>query len=64
MILVLTQCFPPDQGGIETLMGGLVGALQDAGKSVCVLADHIRSKSARATAIHQDQIERFGGIRP
>lgn len=64
MILVLTQCFPPDQGGIETLMGGLVGALQDAGKSVCVLADHIRSKSARASAIHQDQIERFGGIRP
>ena len=65
MILVLTQCFPPDQGGIETLMGGLVRALREAGRDVHVLADRIRSQSAKAAALAQESdIERFGGIRP
>ena len=65
MILVLTQCYPPDQGGIETLMGGLVEALRRAGKDVHVLADRIRSKKAASSQPVQEQgTERFGGIRP
>ena len=65
MILVLTQCYPPDQGGIETLMGGLVQALREAGRDVHVLADRIRSKSAAHKTDNQEQAtERFGGIRP
>ena len=65
MILVLTQCFPPDQGGIEVLMGGLVQALHEAGKTVHVLADRIRTKSAARGFDDQGQdIERFGGMRP
>ena len=65
MILVLTQCFPPDQGGIETLMGGLVVALREAGKDVHVLADRIRSqKSGEAAPETDPTTERFGGIRP
>ena len=68
MILVLTQCFPPDQGGIETLMGGLVGALIAQGQSVHVLADHIRSKSGAQAALDPAlagaPVERFGGMRP
>ena len=65
MILVLTQCFPPDQGGIETLMGGLVQALREAGKDVHVLADRIRSKKyADQQKTEPSDIERFGGIRP
>lgn len=65
MILVLTQCFPPDQGGIETMMGGLVQALREAGRDVHVLADRVRSKKALA-AEHDPAktTERFGGIRP
>ncbi|MEO1330254.1 MAG: hypothetical protein AAFW46_11375, partial [Pseudomonadota bacterium] len=39
MILILTQCFPPRLGGIETLMGGLADALAASGRSVHVLAD-------------------------
>jgi len=65
VILVLTQCFPPDQGGIETMMGGLVQALREAGKDVHVLADRIRSKKPHTALNDPDPTtERFGGIRP
>jgi phosphatidylinositol alpha-1,6-mannosyltransferase len=63
VILVLTQCYPPDQGGIETLMGGLVAALRASGKSVHVLADRIRSKAAVRDG-ETEGTERFGGLRP
>lgn len=42
MIALLTQCFPPDRGGIETMMGELAMAFWRAGHPVVVLADHIR----------------------
>lgn len=42
MIALLTQCFPPDRGGIETTMGELAMAFWQAGHPVVVLADHIR----------------------
>ena len=37
--VILTQCFPPKLGGIETLMGGLADALAEAGRRVVVFAD-------------------------
>ena len=39
MIIITTQCFQPDIGGIESLMTGMAESLSDAGKDVLVLAD-------------------------
>lgn len=39
MIIIYTQCFPPDIGGIEDLVYNLALALHKAGKEVVVLAD-------------------------
>ena len=36
MILLVTQNFPPDTGGIETLMGGLAAQLAASGREVRV----------------------------
>ena len=44
MILLLTQNFPPDPGGIQALMGDLARALAASGREVLVLADHVRGK--------------------
>lgn len=62
MILILTQCFPPDAGGIEGLMGGLANALADAGEQVTVLADRIRGGDAECAFAYP--VKRFGGPRP
>ncbi|HKJ62869.1 MAG TPA: glycosyltransferase family 4 protein [Hyphomicrobiales bacterium] len=62
MILILTQCFPPDIGGIENLMGGLADNLHRAGREVVVLADRIRNgKTAKNFAY---PVFRFDGPRP
>lgn len=37
--LILTQCFPPELGGIETLMFGLASALHNSGEETAVYAD-------------------------
>ena len=63
MILILTQCFPPDMGGIENLMGGLVSALRAEGKQVHVLADRARGQGA-GDWVTDYPLERFGGPRP
>ncbi len=63
MILILTQCFPPDMGGIENLMGGLVSALRAEGKQVHVLADRARGQGA-GDLVTDYPLERFGGPRP
>lgn len=61
MHLILTQCFPPTLGGIETLMGGLATALCDAGEAVVVLAD---GAPTEADAAHPAEIRRFDGWKP
>lgn len=63
MILILTQGFPPDTGGHETLMGGLARSLSEAGRMVTVLADHIRNRDTELSAL-PFELQRFGGLRP
>ena len=62
MILILTQCFPPDIGGIENLMGGLADNLYRAGHNVVVCADAIRGLGK--TREFPYRVLRFGGPRP
>ncbi|WP_346837740.1 glycosyltransferase family 4 protein [Microbulbifer sp. SAOS-129_SWC] len=62
MILIATQNFPPDRGGIENLMGGLADNLAAAGLPLEVYADRVRSageERPRGYPVH-----RFGGARP
>lgn len=64
MILISTQCFPPDTGGIESLVFSLASELSAAGEEVSVYADH---RSATNTLFDQHQgfpIHRFSGIKP
>lgn len=63
MIVVTTQCFPPDRGGIEALMGGLADTLSAQGRDVSVFADriHVRDVPERSTPY---PVRRFGGPRP
>ena len=62
MIALLTQCFPPDRGGIETLMGQMALALHRSGRPVVVLADHIRGDGPEPA--WPFAVRRFGGPRP
>ena len=62
MILIATQCFPPDRGGIEGLMGGLADALCAAGQDVTVFAD--RAHSPQAPRRTPYTLRRFGGWKP
>ena len=39
MIIITTQCFYPQIGGIEALMTGMAEAMVKSGKNVLVLAD-------------------------
>ena len=65
MILLLTQNFPPDPGGIQALMGDLARALAASGREVLVLADHIRGKAlAEPDWGAGIVLRRFGGPRP
>ncbi|NCY26220.1 MAG: glycosyltransferase family 1 protein, partial [Alphaproteobacteria bacterium] len=59
MIALLTQCFPPDRGGIETTMGEMAMAFHQAGHRVVVLADHIRGGMAEPD--WPFAVRRFGG---
>lgn len=60
--LVLTQCYPPDAGGVERLMGGLAAALATAG-DVEVLADSAGKRGAMAVPAGP-RVRRFGGPKP
>ncbi|MDZ4867139.1 MAG: glycosyltransferase family 4 protein [Alphaproteobacteria bacterium] len=62
MILISTQCFPPDRGGIEILMGGLADALAASGKDVAVFADDAHETGPEIKAPYP--IHRFGGFKP
>ena len=61
MILITTQCFPPDRGGIEMLMGGLADAIHGSGETVTVYADHVHNDGADRA---QYPVKRFGGFKP
>jgi phosphatidylinositol alpha-1,6-mannosyltransferase len=62
-ILVATQTFPPDTGGIENTMGAFTRALVAAGYQVEVFADRIRGGGAEM-APAGFTLHRFGGPRP
>jgi len=62
MILFSTQCFPPDIGGIETLIGSAADRLSKSGASVTVLADPIRSDKPELA--FSFLVRRFGGFKP
>ena len=60
MFLILTQCFPPSVGGIESLMNGLARALVAHGK-VAVYADgHAYEGDLTAPFT----VQRFSGFKP
>lgn len=63
-VLIVTQCFYPDLGGIEGLMTALADQCALAGRTVTVIADHIRSKPATPPPAKPYAILRFGGPRP
>lgn len=61
MIVIATQSFPPDRGGIENLMGGLAQMLHSSGRAVRVFADRAHDNAAFAPPF---EVARFGGIKP
>lgn len=64
MILILTQCYPPDLGGIQSLVGGLAAALARAGHPVLVMAEHAKGARGKDAAIPGLVVQRYGGPRP
>lgn len=61
MILITTQCFPPDRGGIEMLLGGLADAIHGGGDAVAVYADRAHTDMADPAPY---TVKRFGGFKP
>jgi len=59
-IVITTQCFAPDVGGIENLMSGLATALAARGHQVLVLADRPRGGQADDGG-RPFTVRRFGG---
>ena len=63
--LILTQCFPPQRGGIETLMLGLARALHAHGEEIIVFADGgADARRYDLTSADDFTIRRFGGLKP
>lgn len=62
-ILIATQTFPPDLGGMERLMGDMAVSALEQGHRVEVFADRIRSGLPEFAAPGL-RLERFGGLRP
>lgn len=63
-ILIATQNFAPDVGGVENLMTGLADVLAGRGHRVLVCADRHRGLVASADSGYPFTIVRFGGPRP
>ncbi|NVK33805.1 MAG: glycosyltransferase family 4 protein [Rhodobacteraceae bacterium] len=61
MYVILTQCFPPQVGGIENLMRDFALAIHEAGHELTVLAD---GKMGRAAPAFPFRVLRFGGWKP
>lgn len=64
MILVLTQCFPPETGGIENLVGGFAAALSETGRRVTVMADPTDGDLTFEAHLANVAVQRFGGLKP
>ena len=62
-LVVVTQNFPPDIGGIQSLMGGLADEFARRGQRVVVFADR-RTGTPKNTAHGRYEVRRFGGPRP
>lgn len=62
-VIMVTQNFTPDPGGIETTMGGLAREIAKAGHPITVYAERIRSGRAEDTP-PEIPLRRFGGPRP
>ena len=61
MIIITTQCFFPQIGGIESLMTGMADAMSNVGKDVLVLAD---GKKTSNDENKKYKIKRFSGWKP
>jgi phosphatidylinositol alpha-1,6-mannosyltransferase len=62
-LLIVTQNFPPDLGGIQILMGGMAEEFARAGQRVVVFADR-RTATPEPAASQGYETYRFGGPRP
>ncbi len=63
-VLIVTQCFYPDVGGIESFITALADQCALAGCAVTVIADRIRGNLAEPPQPKPYPIARFGGPRP
>lgn len=63
MIIIATQCFGPDVGGIEAVMTGLADELSRSGRELTVFADRIRTPGA-VEPLRSYPVRRFALWRP
>ena len=63
-VLIVTQCFYPDAGGIESFITGLADQCALAGHTVTVIAERIRRKPPAPPRPKPYTVVRFGGPRP
>ena len=61
MIIITTQCFYPNIGGIEALMTGMAAAMYKSGKDILVVADGKKDEDEK---IKTYNIKRFNGWKP
>ncbi|MDA9613732.1 glycosyltransferase family 4 protein [Pelagibacteraceae bacterium] len=61
VIIITTQCFYPNIGGIEALMTGMATAMHKSGNDVLVVAD---GKKDESDIIKTYNIKRFNGWKP
>ena len=63
-VLIVTQCFYPDAGGIESFITGLADQCALAGYAVTVIAERIRGNLPAPPQAKPYPVVRFGGPRP
>ena len=63
-VLIVTQCFYPDAGGIENFITGLADQCALAGHTVTVIAERIRGNPPAPPRPKPYPVVRFGGPRP
>ena len=63
-VLIATQCFYPDAGGIENFMTGLADHCALVGYTVTVIAERIRGNLPAPPRPKPYTVVRFGGPRP
>jgi len=61
VIIITTQCFYPNIGGIEALMTGMAEAMHKSGKDILVVADGKKDEDEK---IKTYNIKRFNGWKP